>query len=69
MTESIELVSHISAYTSSGQLALTILLLWRVWRLERKFDNGVNDKIERIKERLQEVKEHCIAQHPRGLNK
>lgn len=53
-----------AALFSGGQLAATVLLFWRVFRLERKFENGVNKKIDDVKDKLNLMEIECIRKHP-----
>ena len=61
----IEPFEGIAAVVSTGQFGVMLLLFWRVWRLEKKFDNGVNHKIDQLKDNIQDLEKNCIAQHGR----
>lgn len=65
----IEPFEEIAAVVSTGQFGVMLLLFWRVWRLEKKFDNGVNHNIEELKDRVQLLKENCIIQHGRKVDR
>lgn len=46
-------------------MAVAALLLWRVSRLEKKFDNGVNKKIDDLAKEIISVELNCAQQHGR----
>ena len=65
MHETMEVFGTIAAATSGGQLAIAVLLFWRVYRLEKKFDNGINKKIDELTKEIISVELNCAKQHGR----
>ena len=56
----IEMSDSILILGAGGIIATQSLLVWRVGKLERKFDNGINS-------RLQNIEKNCIKHHPEDI--